>query len=259
MIAEAFAPSLRSKDETPHGWERARPILIRKVAVLGAGAMGSRIAAHFANAGVPAVLLDIVPANAAPDKAARNAIAVRALERLKKSKPAAFFDPDAARLITIGNFEDDLELVADCDWIVEAVTERSRDQALLLTRVDGFRRSDAIVTTNTSGLPVSQIAEGMPEDFRRNWFGTHFFNPPRYMRLFEIIPAPEPDPAAIDRHRTLCRPPARQVSGRAQRHTQFHRQSHWHVRADERHPGDAGDGPDHRAGGCSDGLRAGLA
>jgi 3-hydroxyacyl-CoA dehydrogenase len=142
------------------------------------------------------VLLDIVPQGAA-DRAARNALAQRALDGLKKEKPAAFFDPAQARLITTGNFEDDLDLLAGCDWIVEAVAENLEIKRALLSRVDGVRRKNAIVSTNTSGLPVSQIAEGMPGDFRRNWLGTHFFNPPRYMRLLEIIPAAGTDPAVV--------------------------------------------------------------
>jgi 3-hydroxyacyl-CoA dehydrogenase len=173
--------------------------LIRKVAVLGAGNMGSRIAAHFANAGVPVLLLDIVPENApAADKAARNMIALRAIETLAKSKPAAFFEPALTRLVRAGNFEDDLEGLRDCDWIIEAVAENLDIKRALWRKVAPFRRSDAIVTTNTSGLPVSQIAEGMDTEFRRHWFGTHFFNPPRYMRLVEIIPGPDTDPSAIE-------------------------------------------------------------
>jgi 3-hydroxyacyl-CoA dehydrogenase len=187
MFAEAAEPSLRSAKSQP------RSILIRKAAVLGAGAMGSRIAAHFANAGVPVVLLDI-PAASGPD---RNAVVARSLEALKRSRPAAFFEPDNIRLITPGNFDDHLGLVADCDWIIEAVTEDLEIKRALLARVDTVRRRDSIITTNTSGLPIAQIAEAMPADFRENWFGTHFFNPPRYMRLLEIIPGPDTDPAAI--------------------------------------------------------------
>ena len=175
----------------------ARAYLIRKAAVLGAGNMGSRIAAHFANAGIPVVLLDIVPPNAPGNKATRNAMVNAALEGLKKSKPAAFFDPANIRLIQPGNFEDDLELLRDCDWIVEAVAENLDIKRALLEKVSAFRRIDTIVTTNTSGLPVSQIAANMDAGFKRHWFGTHFFNPPRYMRLLEIIPTPDADPTAI--------------------------------------------------------------
>jgi 3-hydroxyacyl-CoA dehydrogenase len=174
------------------------PYLIRKAGVLGAGNMGSRIAAHFANAGVPVVLLDIVPPNApAGNKVARNGVVSAALEGLKKSKPAAFFDPVNIRLIQIGNFEDDLELLRDCDWIIEVVAENLEIKRALLAKVNQFRRADTIITTNTSGLPVSQIAENLDAGFKKHWFGTHFFNPPRYMRLLEVIPTPESDPAAI--------------------------------------------------------------
>jgi 3-hydroxyacyl-CoA dehydrogenase len=169
---------------------------IRKVAVLGAGTMGARIAAHFANAGIASYLLDIVPPDA--DVPARNRIAAAGLEAAKKSKPAAFFDPSLARLITIGNFEDDLKRLSEVDWIIEAVVENLDLKRALLKRVEAVRRPGTIITTNTSGLPVAKIAEGFSEDFRRSWFGTHFFNPPRYMRLLEIIPTPQTDPAAIE-------------------------------------------------------------
>ena len=165
---------------------------IRKVAVLGAGTMGSRIAAHIANAGVPVVLLD-VPAK----DGAKNSIVNAAVEGLKKSKPPAFFDASVARLITTGNFEDDLAKIADCDWIIEVVAENLEIKRALLMKVAAAARADAIVTTNTSGLPVAKIAEAMPAEFKRRWFGTHFFNPPRYMRMLEIIPTAESDPALI--------------------------------------------------------------
>jgi 3-hydroxyacyl-CoA dehydrogenase len=191
MIAETM-------EKTTARSTAVRAYSIRKAAVLGAGNMGSRIAAHLANAGVPVVLLDIVPPHAATDdKTARNSIVGTALENLKKSKPAAFFDPSSSRLIQPGNFEDHLELLRDCDWIVEAVAENLEIKRALLEKVSAFRRADAIVTTNTSGLPVAQIAENMDAGFKQHWFGTHFFNPPRYMRLLEIIPTPDADPAAI--------------------------------------------------------------
>jgi len=168
---------------------------IERVAVLGAGTMGSRIAAHLANAGVPTCLLDIVPASA--DGKNRNVVAESGLEGAKKSKPAAFFDSSLARLITIGNFEDDLAKVAECDWIIEAVVENLEIKRTMLKKVEAIRRPGTFITTNTSGLPVHSISEGFSEDFRRNWFGTHFFNPPRYMRLLELIPTPETDPEAM--------------------------------------------------------------
>jgi 3-hydroxyacyl-CoA dehydrogenase len=159
---------------------------IHRVAVLGAGTMGARIAAQFANAGVPSYLLDIVPPDA--DGAARNKIAAAGLDAAKKSKPAAFMEPSLVRLITIGNFDDDLKRLADVDWIIEAVVENLELKRALLRKVEAIRKPGTIVTTNTSGLPVGKIAEGFSEEFRRSWFGTHFFNPPRYMRLLEIIP-----------------------------------------------------------------------
>ena len=173
---------------------------IDRVAVLGAGTMGSRIAAHLANAGVRSYLLDIVPpdsiASTAP--AGRNRIAEAGLDAARKSKPAAFMEAGLAKLVTTGNFEDSLELLANCDWIIEAVVENLDLKRALLRKIEAVRKPGTIVTTNTSGLPVHSIAEGFSEDFRRHWFGTHFFNPPRYMRLLEIIPTPESDPAAIE-------------------------------------------------------------
>src|SRR5271170_481933 len=179
---------------------------INKVAILGAGTMGARIAAHFANAGVPSYLLDIVPGDIAPGAgpSARNKIAAAGLEAAKKSKPAAFMDASLARLITIGNFEDDLKRLADADWIIEAVVENLDIKRALLRKVEAIRKPGTIITTNTSGLPVGKIAEGFSEEFRRSWFGTHFFNPPRYMRLLEIIPTPESDGATIDAIAHFC-------------------------------------------------------
>jgi len=164
--------------------------------------MGARIAAHFANAGVPSYLLDIVPPDA--DAPARNKIAAAGLEGAKKSKPAAFMDPSLARLVTIGNFEDDLKKLADVDWIIEAVVENLEIKRSLLRKIEAVRKPGTIITTNTSGLPVGKIAEGFSDNFRRAWFGTHFFNPPRYMRLLEIIPTPESDRGAIDAIAHFC-------------------------------------------------------
>ena len=176
---------------------------INKAAVLGAGTMGARIAAHLANAGVPCYLLDIVPPDTS-DKATRNKIVAAGLEGAVKSKPAAFFRKGLEKLITIGNFEDDLKLVADADWIIEAVAENLEIKRSLLRKVEAVRKPGSIVSTNTSGLPVHNIAEGFSEDFRRHWFGTHFFNPPRYMRLLEIIPTPQADPAAMESIAHFC-------------------------------------------------------
>jgi len=175
---------------------------IHKVAVLGAGTMGARIAAHFANAGVPSYLFDIVPPDA--DVPARNKIAAAGLDAAKKSKPAAFMEASLTRLITIGNFDDDLKRLADVDWVIEAVVENLDLKRALLRKVETIRKPGTIITTNTSGLPVGKIAEGFSDDFRRSWFGTHFFNPPRYMRLLEIIPTPETDRAALDAVAHFC-------------------------------------------------------
>jgi len=175
---------------------------INKVAILGAGTMGARIAAHFANAGVPSYLLDIVPPDA--DAPARNKIAAAGLDAAKKSKPAAFMEPSLARFVTIGNFDDDLKKLAEVDWIIEAVLENLEIKRALLRKVEAIRKPGTIVTTNTSGLPVGKIAEGFSDDFRWAWFGTHFFNPPRYMRLLEIIPTPDADQAAIDAVAHFC-------------------------------------------------------
>jgi len=175
---------------------------VHKVAILGAGTMGARIAAHFANAGVPSYLLDIVPPDA--DVPARNKIASSGLEAAKKSKPAAFMDPSLRRFVTVGNFDDDLKKLADVDWIIEAIVENLDIKRSLLRKIEAVRKPDTIITTNTSGLPVGKIAEGFSDGFRRSWFGTHFFNPPRYMRLLEIIPTPEADRASIDAVSHFC-------------------------------------------------------
>jgi 3-hydroxyacyl-CoA dehydrogenase len=157
--------------------------------------MGARIAAHLANAGVPSLLLDIVPS--AADASTRNKLAVSGLEAARKSKPAAFFHESLPSLVTPGNFEDDLKRIADVDWVLEAVVEDLEIKRALLKKVEQFSRPGTIITTNTSGLPVAKIAEGFSDEFRRAWFGTHFFNPPRYMRLLEIIPTPDSDPQLV--------------------------------------------------------------
>jgi 3-hydroxyacyl-CoA dehydrogenase len=156
--------------------------------------MGARIAAHFANAGVPCHLLDVPPTK----------VAAAGLDAVIKSKPAAFFDASLARLITVGNFEDDLPRLAEVDWIVEAVVEDLAIKRALLKRVEAIRRPGSIITTNTSGLPIHKIADGFSADFRRSWFGTHFFNPPRYMRLLEIIPTEDTDRGLVDALAWFC-------------------------------------------------------
>ncbi len=179
---------------------------IHKVAILGAGTMGARIAAHFANAGVPSLLLDIVPPDAPPGATgpARNKIAAAGFDGARKSKPAAFAEASLSRLVTVGNFDDDLKRLSEVDWIIEAIIENLDIKRSLLKKVEAIRKPGSIVTTNTSGLPVAKIAEGFSDDFRRSWFGTHFFNPPRYMRLLELIPTPEADPALIEAVTHFC-------------------------------------------------------
>ena len=175
---------------------------IQKAVVLGAGTMGARIAAHFANAGLPCLLLDIVPKDAGP--AERNKIVLAGLEAAKKSKPAAFFAPGLAAKISIGNFEDDLAKIGEADWIIEVVAENLEIKRGLLAKVAEFRKPGSIVTTNTSGLPVHLIAEGFPEEFQQHWAGTHFFNPPRYMKLVEVIPGPKTSRAVVDTLSDFC-------------------------------------------------------
>jgi 3-hydroxyacyl-CoA dehydrogenase len=179
---------------------------IERAVVLGAGTMGSRIAAHFANAGLPCALLDIVPPGLPPGAPAseRNKIVRAGLEAAKKSKPAAFFTPALADKIAIGNFEDDLAHCADADWIIEVVAENLEIKRKLLSRVAEFRKPGTIVTTNTSGLPVHLIAEGMTEEFQQHWAGTHFFNPPRYMKLVELIPGPQTSGEVLETIRDFC-------------------------------------------------------
>ena len=163
-------------------------MLMRSVAVLGAGTMGAQIAAHFANAGVPVLLLD-VSADAARE----------GLKRARGLKPDPFFTADAAALITTGSFDADLTKIAGADWILEAVVEQIDIKRSLLERIDAVRRPGTIVTSNTSGIPIATLAEGRSDDFRRHWLGTHFFNPPRYLRLLEVIPTAETDRTVVDR------------------------------------------------------------
>jgi 3-hydroxyacyl-CoA dehydrogenase len=161
--------------------------MIRSVAVLGAGTMGAQIAAHFANADTPALLLDVTA------DAAR-----QGLERARKLKPDPFFTPDTWRLVTTGSFDADLNRIHDCDWIIEAVVEQLDIKRGLLQRVDAARRPGSIVSSNTSGIPIAALAEGRSDDFRKHWLGTHFFNPPRYLRLLEVIPTPETLPEVVN-------------------------------------------------------------
>ena len=181
---------------------------IKRVVVIGSGTMGGGIAAHAANAGLDVYLLDVAPTELTPDEekrglkldspAVRNRVVNASLERLKKSKPAAFFTPEAAALVTAGNLEDNFGWVAEGDWIVEAIVEQLEPKRELWARVERARKPGAVVTSNTSGLPISAIAEGLSEDFRAHFLGTHFFNPPRYMKLLEIIPTPDTKPEVVE-------------------------------------------------------------
>ncbi|MGA8223625.1 MAG: 3-hydroxyacyl-CoA dehydrogenase NAD-binding domain-containing protein [Candidatus Acidiferrales bacterium] len=187
---------------------------IEKVAVIGAGTMGARIAAHLANAGVPCYLLDIVPPelNAAEkakgltlqSPAVRNRIVLAGFDAVKKSRPAAFFTPETARLVTPGNLEDNLAWCGEVDWIMEAVAENLEIKRSVFARIETVRKPGTIVTSNTSGLPIHLIAEGRSEDFQQHWAGTHFFNPPRYMKLMELIPGPKTRPDVLNALNEFC-------------------------------------------------------
>jgi len=166
--------------------------LIRQVAVLGAGVMGAQIAAHFANAGISVILLDM------SSEGDRSRIAREGLERAKKSKPSPFYLPEMAERITVGNFEDDLSKLSTADWIIEAVVERLDVKRELLSKVERVRRENVIVTTNTSGIKIGDIAAGFSAGFKPFFLGAHFFNPPRYMKLVELIPMPETSADVIE-------------------------------------------------------------
>jgi len=155
--------------------------------------MGSRIAAHFANAGYKVDLLDVV----LPNEAGRSAAAERGVENALRQRPGAFFTASAAARITSGNFEDHLDRLARCQWIVEAVAEDLEIKRRLLERVAAVRAPGAIVSTNTSGLPLASLAEGFDGEFRAHFLGVHFFNPPRYLHLVELVPGPATAPAVL--------------------------------------------------------------
>ncbi|MBI4511600.1 MAG: 3-hydroxyacyl-CoA dehydrogenase/enoyl-CoA hydratase family protein [Deltaproteobacteria bacterium] len=180
---------------------------IRNVAVLGAGVMGSGIAAHLANAGIPTVLLDIVPPGLSEaeraDRNARNRFAAQGLEKALKAKPAAFFHASRGQLVTVGNLEDDLDKLAKCDLVIEAVLERLDVKQVLFEKLEKVIGPNTIVSSNTSGLPIASLMEGRSADFRRRFLVTHFFNPPRYMKLLELVAGPETDPEIFARVRTF--------------------------------------------------------
>ncbi len=172
---------------------------IAKVAVVGAGVMGGGIAAHITNAGVPVVLLDI-----ASREGDRSAIAKGAVAKMLKTDPAPFMSPRNAKLITPGNLDDDLKLVADCDWIIEAIVENPKIKHDLYARLESVRKADSIVSSNTSTIPLHVLIEGRSNAFRHDFAITHFFNPPRYMRLLELVSGPETRPDAVETLAQFC-------------------------------------------------------
>jgi 3-hydroxyacyl-CoA dehydrogenase len=182
-------------------------LTIRKAAIIGAGNMGAQIAAHLANVGIPSLLMDIVPGELLPEEQkrgltlqspeVRNRVTRMLFDRARKLSPAPFFVPEAASLIRIGNVEDNLAEIKDADWIVEAVLERMDLKLALHARIAAHARPDALVTTNTSGLSIARMVKDLPREYRSRFFGVHFFNPPRYMRLLELIPTSESDPALL--------------------------------------------------------------
>lgn len=173
---------------------------IKKIAVLGSGVMGSRIAAHFAGVGLKVLLLDIVPKDVPEDAkpALRNKIVNDALTAAIKSNPSPVYHKDVIKKITTGNFTDNMKDIADADWIIEVVVERLDIKQAIFTEVEKYRRPGSIVSSNTSGIPIHLMAEGRSDDFKKHFCGTHFFNPPRYLRLLEIIPTPFTDQDVID-------------------------------------------------------------
>ncbi len=168
---------------------------IKKIAVLGSGVMGSRIALLFAGVGVQTLLLDIVPKDSTLP---RNQIVNDALAAALKSKPSPAFHDGVTRLIETGNFEDDMHRIRECDWVIEVVVEKLEIKQSVYEQVEKYRRPGSLVTTNTSGIPIGWLAKGRSDDFRKHFCGTHFFNPPRYLRLLEIIPASETLPEVVD-------------------------------------------------------------
>lgn len=174
--------------------------VIKKVAVLGSGVMGSRIACHFAGVGVQVLLLDIVPKDLPADAkpADKNKIVNDALQAALKSNPSPVYSKDVVKRITTGNFDDNMKDIASCDWVIEVVIERLDIKQQVYEKVEQFRKPGTLITSNTSGIPIHLLSQGRSEDFKKNFCGTHFFNPPRYLRLLEIIPTPDTDPAVTD-------------------------------------------------------------
>ena len=174
--------------------------VIKKIAVLGSGVMGSRIACHFAGIGVQVLLLDIVPKDTSTDAkpALKNKIVNDALTAAIKSNPSPVYTKDVVKKITTGNFDDNMKDIAHCDWIIEVVIERLDIKQQVYEKVEQFRKAGTLITSNTSGIPIHLLSVGRSEDFKKNFCGTHFFNPPRYLRLLEIIPTPDTDASVVD-------------------------------------------------------------
>lgn len=174
--------------------------IIKKIAVLGSGVMGSRIACHFAGVGLQVLLLDILPKDLPEDAkpAARNKIVNDALSAAIKSNPSPVYTKDVVKRIKTGNFTDNMKDISDCDWVIEVVVERLDIKQLVFTDVEKYRKPGTLITSNTSGIPIYMMTEGRSDDFKKHFCGTHFFNPPRYLRLLEIIPTPHTDPEIVD-------------------------------------------------------------
>jgi 3-hydroxyacyl-CoA dehydrogenase len=172
---------------------------INSAVVIGAGTMGAAIAAHLANAGVSVTLLDIVPKDApVGDRLARNKIVNDGLERAKNSRPASFFSSDQYTLVKTGNLEDDFNVIASADWVIEVIVEHLGLKQALMARIDAVRKLGSIISSNTSGIPLREISAGRSDDFKKHFLGTHFFNPPRYLKLLEIIRTADTDPGVVE-------------------------------------------------------------
>ncbi|NTV64357.1 MAG: 3-hydroxyacyl-CoA dehydrogenase/enoyl-CoA hydratase family protein [Oscillochloris sp.] len=190
------------------------PDQIKRVAVIGAGTMGASIAALVAGTGLPVLLLDVPPSKLTPEEeakglslshpAVRNRIVQGGFDRMRKARPANLYNERSAALISLGNTEDDFAKLAECDWIVEVIIEQLAPKQALMERLEGVRKPSAIITTNTSGIPIAQIAEGRSDSFKQHFFGTHFFNPPRYLKLLELIPGDDVDPEVFAAFRTFA-------------------------------------------------------
>src|SRR5947209_14043372 len=177
---------------------------IYRVAVLGAGTMGAAIAAQAANAGLAVGLLDSVPPGAGGKD--RNSIVKEGFERMLKAKPSALMEQSLTEHIRLGNFEDNFDRLKEADWILEAIIEKLEPKQQLMARIEQVAKPDTIISSNTSGIPLAQIAEGRSQDFKRRFLGTHFFNPPRYLKLLEIIPTTDTDPQVVEFMRIFGEP-----------------------------------------------------